>query len=198
MHTDRRVWTHYYSTAAFASDNKINQNAPHLSSSIAICNCFIVLSPSAHPTTWSYICSTPFRHLSHLFSGFNLPLNAITAGYRINIGKASHIFQIRNVRTVPNIFSLHVMQSSMLFAHSSQATKCRHGRNNVCTRVRLHFRQVISERNRSFSFFSLSLSKIDTRQQQTCKNFCQVTLAIMLWKNSTQQNCAQNAMHVTV
>jgi len=60
---------------------------------------------------------------------------------------------------VPKIFSLHVMQSSMPFAHSSQATKCRHGRNNVCTRLCLHFRQVISERNRSFSFLSCALSE---------------------------------------
>ena len=34
------------------------------------------------------------------------------------------------------------MQSSMLMAHSSQATKWRQGRNNICTWVRLHFRQV--------------------------------------------------------
>jgi len=68
------------------------------------------------------------------------------------------IFQMRNVRTVPNIFSLHIRQSSILLAHSSQAIRCRHGKNNVCTRVRRHFRQVISKRNRSFSFFSFSLS----------------------------------------
>jgi len=33
-----------------------------------------------------------------------------------------HIVQIRNVRTVPSIFSLHYIQSSILLAHSSQAT----------------------------------------------------------------------------
>jgi len=70
----------------------------------------------------------------------------------------SHVLQIRNVRTAGSIFSLHIMQSSMLMAHSSQATKWRQSGNNVRTWVRLHFRQVTYKRNRSFSFINYTLS----------------------------------------
>lgn len=66
---------------------------------------------------------------------------------------------------MPKIFSSHMTQSSMLLAHSSQATRCRHGRNRVCTRVRLHLRQVISARNRSFSCFNFALSKTTNVQE---------------------------------
>jgi len=50
------------------------------------------------------------------------------------------------------------LQFSTLLAHFSQATRWRQGRNKVSTLVCLHFLQVISERSRSFSFISFSLS----------------------------------------
>jgi len=82
------------------------------------------------------------------------------------------------------------MQSSILLAHSSHATRCRHGRNNVCTRACLHFRQVISERSRSFSFFSLALSK-------TCVNNKRAETFVKgsyYGEYSTAQNHFKNAM----
>jgi len=66
--------------------------------------------------------------------------------------------QMRNVLTVPSIFSSHAIQSSMLLAQSSHATRWRHGRNNVCTRLCLHLRHVISDRSRSFSLLISDLS----------------------------------------
>jgi len=110
--------------------------------------------------------------------------NRVQIKYRQNFP----IFQIRNVRTVPKIFSLHVMQSSMLLAHSSHATKCRHGRNNVWTRVRLHFRHVISERNRSFSFFSSALSEkyASTANMQTLSLKSKIILYAKIFSTNAQ------------
>jgi len=73
---------------------------------------------------------------------------------------------------VANIFSLHIMQSSVLLLHSSQATKWQQGRNNVCTRVCFHFRQVISERYRPFSLSALlCLQHTHPQQYVLCNAF---------------------------
>jgi len=64
------------------------------------------------------------------------------------------------------------MQSSVLLLHSSQATKWQQGRNNVCTRVCFHFRQVISERNRPFSLSALlCLQHTHPQQYVLCNAF---------------------------
>lgn len=61
------------------------------------------------------------------------------------------------VRTVPKIGWSHWMQFSIFSAHSSHVTKCRHGKNSVWIRSRLHFLQIIAFRSLSFSSFKSCL-----------------------------------------